>query len=112
MTSETLGIAAVWALIGAFGISGVVQLAAPRLVRDAYRRWDYRRDAHRFVATVDLITAGLIIHPETRAWGLAAAGLVLFGAVVTLLGDRKYAHALPGIVLLLALAPAARTVLS
>jgi hypothetical protein len=112
MTNETLGLAAVWSLVGAFGISGAVQLAGPRVIRDAYRRWDYRRDAHRFVATVDLATAALIFHPETRVWGLMAAGLVLFGAVVTLLGDSKYAQALPGILLLLALAPASLTVLS
>src|SRR5689334_14612414 len=100
MGNEILAGTAVWALVAAFGTSGAVQLAAPKVVRDAYRRWDYRRDTVLFVATIDLITAALIFFPATRAWGLAAAGLVLFGAVVTLLSDRKYAFALPGILLL------------
>ena len=109
--TDTLAAAAVWTLIGAFAVSGAVQLAGPRLVREAYRRWDYRRDAHRVVAMVDLITAGLLFMPETRPWGLVAAGFVLFGAAVTLLGDGKYPYALPAVALLGALLPATETVL-
>ena len=110
-SAHSASAAAVWTLIAAFAASGLIQLMGPRAIRQAYRRWDYRRDTHRFVATVDLVTAVLIFLPETRPWGLVAAGLVLFGAVVTLFDHGKYPYALPALLLMAALAPAAESVL-
>ncbi len=43
---------------------------------------------------------------QTRIWGGILAAMILFVAVVSLLNHRKYFHALPAILAMLAIAPA------
>ena len=94
-----------WSVAGIFGVAALVNLAGPRLLREAYARWGYPRGFHRTTGVIELIAAIFLAMPQTRIWGVAVAGIVLFVAVVTLLNNRQYLYALPGIVLLAALPP-------
>ncbi len=98
------------ALAGIFAISGLVQLSGAAFVREAYRRWEFPSRFYRVTAVLDLLAAGFLAMPETRLWGIGLAGMITFAAVTMLLGRRKYLHAVPGMVLLVALAPSALSV--
>ncbi|MBU6297579.1 MAG: DoxX family protein [Alphaproteobacteria bacterium] len=101
---------AVATLVGVFALAGTVQLVGPRFVRDVYQRWEFAPGFYRVTAVLDLLAAVFLAVPETRLWGIGLAGMIIFAAVATLLGHRKYLHAVPGMLLLMALAPAALTV--
>ena len=45
--------------------------------------------------------------PQTRIWGVVLAVLVTFAAEITLLKNEQYMWSVPGIVLMIALVPAA-----
>jgi hypothetical protein len=94
-------------LSGIFALVGLVHLASPGFVRRAYARWNFARGFHLITGIVELMAAAFLASPTTRIWGIALAGAVLFSAVVTLLNNRQYAYTVPGIVMLIALAPAA-----
>jgi hypothetical protein len=94
-----------WSVATIFAIAALVNLSGPRALRDAYARWGYPRRFHLITGTLESIAAAFLAVPETRIWGVAVAGIVLFVAVVTLLNHRQYLYAVPGIVLLAALPP-------
>jgi hypothetical protein len=52
----------------------------------------------------------MLAHPELRGWGIALAGLIMFGAVITLLNHEQYLCAVPSIALMAALIPASLAV--
>ena len=87
-----------------FALSGLVQLAGPRFVRDAYARWEYPSGYYRITGTLELLAATLLAGPTTRVRGAILAGIVMFGAVVTLLDHREYLHAVPAMALFVAAA--------
>jgi hypothetical protein len=58
----------------------------------------------------EVTAAALLAVPETRLWGIALAGLIAFGAVVTLFNQRRYLSAVPAIILMVALLPASLAV--
>jgi hypothetical protein len=89
-----------------FALIGVVQLAGPRFVREAYERWDYPQRVRLVTGVLDLMAALLLASPELRAFGIALAGLLTFGSVVVLLAHRHYLNASLAIVLMAALVPA------
>ena len=93
-------------LSGIFALSGLVHLAGPSFIKRAYERWNFARGFHIITGLVELAAAAFLASPTTRIWGVVLAGAVLFSAVVTLLNNRQYAYALPGILMLIALAPA------
>jgi hypothetical protein len=94
-----------WSVAGIFALAALVNLAGPRILLEAYARWGYPRGFHRITGAVEMAAAVFLAMPQTRIWGVAVAGVVLFVAVVTLLNHRQYLYALPGIVLLAALPP-------
>jgi len=89
-----------------FGVAGAVQWLGLGFVRRAYQRWDFPPRQYRVTGTLEMIAAGLLLMPVTRFWGIVLAGLITFGAVVTLLKNGQYTWAIPGIAILVALAPA------
>jgi hypothetical protein len=95
-----------WAIAAMFAASGLLHLAGPRFVREAYERWNFPRNFHRVTGFVEVLTAAFLAHPLTRLWGIALAALTMFVAVVTLLNNRQYAYTVPGILVMLALIPA------
>lgn len=99
-TMTVLSLAAIFATIG------VVQLAGPRFVRDAYLRWDYPGSVRVATGVLDLAAAVMLAQPPLRGWGIALAALLTFGSVVTLLNHRNYACAGIVMLLMIALVPA------
>ena len=93
-------------LTGLFGVTGVVQLAGPRALRLAYRRWQFPSNAHRVVGVLEILAALFLSNPVTRIWGVFLAGFIIFFGTVTLLNHGKYIYSVPGLILMLALVPA------
>ena len=52
------------------------------------------------IGSFSILAAALLVVPQLRLWGVAVAAFVLFGTTVMLLERRKYAYAMPGILLL------------
>ncbi len=95
-----------WSIAAIFAAAGLYQLAGFRAVREAYARWHYPPRFYRVTGTLQFLAAAFLATGETRIWGIFLAGLITFMAVVTLLNHRQYAYAIPGMLLLVALAPA------
>lgn len=95
-----------WSIAAIFAAAGLFQLAGFRVVREAYTRWHYPPRFYRVTGTLQILAAAFLATGETRIWGIFLAGLITFMAVVTLLNHRQYIYALPGMLLLVALAPA------
>jgi uncharacterized membrane protein YphA (DoxX/SURF4 family) len=93
------------ALSAVFAASGLLHLAAPAFIRDAYERWHFPPKFHRVTGVLNLIVAIFLAIPVTRIWGAALAGFLMFFAVVTLLNNRQYGYSLPAMLLLAALVP-------
>lgn len=93
-------------LAALFAAAALLNLAGPRFVTNAYRRWQYARGFH-YVAAFALGLAALFLAvPQTRIWGAVLGGAILFIIVTALLNRRKYLLAVPAILLMAALAPA------
>lgn len=90
------------ALLGGIG---VVHLLRPRFVRDAYDRWEYPRHLPLLVGILEIAAALFLRDPALRGWGIGLAAFINFGAVVTLLNHSQYLHAVPALVMMVALVP-------
>jgi hypothetical protein len=106
MTVLTIAPAAVNVVSGIFAIAGIVNLSGSAHVRAAYRLWRYPPHFYRVIGVMELMTALFLMLPQTRIWGVAASGFVIFGSIVTLLNHRQYLWSLPAMLLLVALVPA------
>jgi hypothetical protein len=93
-------------LAALFGAGALLHLAAPGFVRQAYQRWDYPRGFYYVVGIAQALTALFLGVEQTRIWGGVLGAMVLFVTVISLLNHRKYAYAVPAILVMVALAPA------
>jgi hypothetical protein len=91
----------------AFGVAALIQLAGPGFVQRAYERWRFPPKFYRVTGLIELLAAVFLAIPQTLAWGVTLAYLVTFVAVITLLSHRQYAWSVPGMLLMVALVPAA-----
>lgn len=94
-------------LASLFGAVSLLHLAAPRFLREGYRRWDFARGFYYVAGVAQGFAALFLAVPETRIWGSVLGAMILFVATVSLLNHRKYVYALPTILVMVALAPAA-----
>ena len=70
-----------------------------------YRKWGYPGWFHFVTAALELATAALLIEHTTRLFGAAIGGLVMLGAIATLVVHCDYMHAvLPAGILVLLMA--------
>jgi hypothetical protein len=97
-------------LAALFAFIGVVQLAGPRFLRDAYRRWDYSQRLRIATGVLDLAAAIMLTDAALLGWGIALGAVLIFGAVVTLLNHRHYACAALATIMMATLIPAALAV--
>lgn len=97
-------------LAALFGAIGVAHLIGPCWLRAAYQRWDYPRRFRLIVGVAEIVAAAWLADPSLRVWGIGLAVFISFGAVVTLLNHGRYLQAVPGMVMMLALVPAAAAV--
>ena len=89
-----------------FGASALLNLAAPGFVRHFYQRWDFPRGFYYVVGIAQAFTALFLVVEQTRIWGGFLGAMILFVTVISLLNHRKYAYAVPAILVMIALAPA------
>lgn len=105
MSAALLPVIVAWTVASVFAVAGVLNMLGPSRLRALYARWNYPR-GFRFVAgTLQTLASAFLLMPETRVWGVALAGSILFVAIVTLLSRRHYAFAASGMVLMAALPP-------
>ncbi len=89
---------------------GLINIAGPRKLREIYANWDFPPRFYLVAGALEVTAAAFLAVPELRLWGIALAGLIAFGAVVTLFNQRHYLSAVPAIILMLALLPASLAV--
>ena len=106
MTIPLIARLAVDLVSAAFCLAGVVNLSGSTHVRAVYRLWHYPHHFYRIVGIAELMAALFLIVPETRVWGIAAGGVIIFIVIVTLLHHRQYLWSLPAMLLLVSLVPA------
>ena len=92
------------------GVIGVVQLAGPRFLRDAYARWGYTQGLRIATGLLDLGAAMMLVEPDLRMWGVSLVAVLTFGSVITLLNHRHYLAAAAAVLMMVALVPAALAV--
>src|SRR5262249_37641074 len=90
-----------------FAVIGLIQLAGPRFLREAYMRWEYSQVVRVITGPLDLAAAALLAAPALRVWGIAWGAVLPFGAVVPLPNHRHYAAAGAAILMMVAFFPAA-----
>ncbi|HEX4270336.1 MAG TPA: hypothetical protein VHZ32_03085 [Rhizomicrobium sp.] len=93
-------------LSGLFAAVGLWQLSGPAGLRRVYRRWRFPTNTHRVAGILAATVALFLSNPITRIWGVILGALVMFVAVTVLLNHRKYAWSVPGMLVMVALAPA------
>ena len=96
---------AVWVNTAVFALAGLVNLTAFGKVREIYARWDIPAAFYRTLGIVEIIAASMLAMPELRAWGIAMAAPIMFGAIVMLLNHRHYLYAVPAALVMAALVP-------
>jgi hypothetical protein len=96
----------VWAIGAILSAAGLVNIAAPRSLREVYERWEFPARFYLVVGVLDVTAAAFLALPEWRGWGIALAAFIIFGTVITLFNHRRYMSAVPGIILMVALVPA------
>jgi hypothetical protein len=62
--------------------------------------WGFGRNFNRVFGESLILAAAFLLTPQLRLWGMALAGIKMFGITVMLLDRRKYLDAVPGILLL------------
>jgi hypothetical protein len=97
-------------LAAIFGVIGIVQLAGPRFLRDAYRTWDYSQGVRLATGLLDVAAAVMLAEPGVRGWGIVLAAVLIFGSVVTMLSHRQYVCAAWAVLMMAALVPATLSV--
>ena len=67
----------VMTLAAVFGAVGLVHIAGPRFLRDAYDRWDYSQRLRLMVGLWQVIAASWLAEPSLRGWGIAVAAAMI-----------------------------------
>ena len=96
----------VWAIGAILSVAGLVNIAGPRRLREAYARWEFPSRFYLVVGVLEVTAAAFLAIPEWRSWGIALAAFIIFGTVITLFNHRRYLSAVPGVILMVALVPA------
>jgi hypothetical protein len=105
MFEASFPVMAAWANAAVFALAGLVNLTAFGAVRKIYAHWDIPAAFYRTLGVVEIIAAALLAMPDSRAWGIAMAAPIMFGAIVMLLNHRHYLHAAPAFLVMAALVP-------
>jgi hypothetical protein len=89
----------VMVLTALFAVSGVVNLAGLGPVKRDFARWGYPTWFRLLCGALELFSAGLLLGQQTRFLGLALEGVIMVGAVITLLRNREpFLHLAPALI--------------
>lgn len=90
-----------WGLVAFFLVGGVVNIVPPESVTADYARWGFPDWFHHVTGMLELGAAFLLLRLSTRRAGALLAALVMAAALVTVLINGEYDHAVaPGVVLI------------
>ena len=101
---------AVWASALLLISAALIHLAGIRGLGRLYAGWDMPVGFYFTIAMAELAAAYLLLTPEFRLWGILIAGVIAFGSVVLLLDQGQYLYAIPVIVFMVGLFPAALSI--
>ena len=88
-----------WLLAIAFAGAGLLNAIGGAAVQAQFLRWGYPAWWNLMTAALEILSAALIVLPETRIWGLALGAMVLIAAMATVTWRREYRHLPPGVAL-------------
>ena len=84
-----------WLLAFAFAGAGIFNAMGGAAVQAQFLRWGYPAWWNFLTAALEILSAALIILPDTRIWGLAVGAIVLIGAISTVAWRQDYKHLPP-----------------
>ncbi len=88
-----------WLLAFAFAGAALFNAMGGPAVQAQFLRWGYPAWWNFMTAALEMLSAALIVLPETRIWGLALGAMVLIAAIATVTWRREYQHLPPGVAL-------------
>lgn len=94
-----VGSAIAWLLAFAFAGAGLFNAIGGAAVQASFVRWGYPAWWNFITAALEMLSAALIVLPETRIWGLALGATVLIAAIATVAWRREYQHLPPAVAL-------------
>jgi len=90
-------------LLALFALGAVVNFAPPAAMAADYARWGFPEHFHYLTSAMEATAALLVARRTTRLEGAIVGGLVMVGALGTLLLNGDYDHALAPLSALMAL---------
>lgn len=93
----------IWGLLAFFTLGSAINLVTPDSIAADYARWGYPAWFPRVTGLLEAMAAMLLARQATRRRGAALAGLVMVGALATLLLNGDYGHATAPLIVLMAL---------
>ena len=94
------------ALAVIFVVADIINIMGRGTVKTDFARWGFPDGSNVVCGGLELVGAALLLLPSTRFWGLALLGMIMVGAIFSLLRYREpISHLAPalGIATLLAL---------
>ena len=88
-----------WLLAFAFAGAGLFNAFGGAAVQAGFIRWGYPAWWNFVTAALEILSAALIVLPETRIWGLALGAMVMIAAIATVTWRREYKHLPPAVAL-------------
>ena len=86
-------------LTALFAVAGVINLAGLGPVKRDFARWGYPTWLRLLCGALELSSAGFLLGQQTRLLGLAIAGVVMIGALFTLVRNREpFRHLAPALI--------------
>lgn len=90
-------------LLALFALGAALNFAPPAAMAADYARWGFPEPFHYVTSGMEATAAILLTRWTTRRAGAIIGGLVMLGALATLLLHGEYAHALAPLCVLIAL---------
>ena len=86
-------------LAALFAVAGAINLAGLGPVKRDFARWGYPTWVRLLCGALELSSAGFLLAQQTRLLGQALAGVVMIGALFTLVRNREpFRHLAPALI--------------
>ena len=77
------------ALAVIFVVAGIINIIGRGTVKTDFARWGFPDGFNIVCGGLELVGAALLLPPSTRFWGLALLGMIMAGAIFSLLRYRE-----------------------
>jgi hypothetical protein len=72
-----------------FLVAGTINISGRGTVKADFARWSFPNGFNLVCGGLELVGAALLLAPSTRFWGLALLGVIMAGAIFSLLRHRE-----------------------